>query len=121
MIFSRGYRITEANIQAECYARLKAIGVLTYLEYKIEKCKFDMVVLYPINENQKKFEIIAVVEFKSKIKFINTVNQGKQYLKYKEVCDRNNIPLIYCQSWKGLRATVEKVRSIYLKREKIGK
>lgn len=58
-------RLSEVNIQAECYHRLRLLNIPCVLEYKAtnsneRNCRLDMIIL-------KEDSIIAIVEFKNKV------------------------------------------------------
>jgi len=96
------YRISEANIQAECYHKLKLLGIRTYLEYGCENCRFDMVVL-----NGSK--IIAIVEFKNG-RAGKPINQNtRQYKKYHSF----GLPVIYCKSVTEIEETIKKIQALF--------
>ena len=93
-------RISEANIQAECYHRLRGIGIPCYLEYKVDNCRFDMVIL-----NKSKDCIIGIVEFKSRksARSNEKIMKTKQYQKYAKY----GLPLIYCCCWAEIGCTID--------------
>jgi hypothetical protein len=101
-------KMTEANIQAECYHQLRLLGIKSCLEYKThtkdgKECRFDMVVLKEINDQ---YHIIAIVEFKNNRKEYDYIISGhKQYAKYSSF----DIPLIYCRRREGIPETVDKI------------
>ena len=96
MKFTPKKRISEANIQAEVYYRLKRLGINCYLEYKHEHCRFDMVI---VNDD----DIIAIIEFKSRIKKIGIINtQSRQYNRYLSY----GLPIIYCTCMDEVDKTV---------------
>lgn len=99
--FVRPKRISEANIQAECYHRLRNLGINCYLEYKLQHCRLDMVIV--VNENT----IACIVEFKSRTKDL-TLRKGKQYTKYKAL----GFPLLYCHHMDEIDATITLIQHI---------
>ena len=108
MLFIKRDRISEANIQAEIYHRLKVCGIPCYLEYKVDKCRFDIVIL---KEHEEVTEIIAIVEVKSKLgDNINKINyNGRQFKKYSSY----GLPLLYCTNMSCVYKTVGKILRIY--------
>ncbi len=96
-------RLPEANIQAECYHRLRQLGIKSCLEYKHDHCRFDMVVL-------KGTEIIAIVEFKNRKDRNAVVNKNsRQYLRY----SKYGVPVIYCMHRLEIDKTVEAIKSLF--------
>ena len=96
-------RISEANIQAEVYHRLRLAGITCYLEYKYQNCRFDMVIV-------KGDEIILIVEFKSRIKQIGKINtKGKQYQKYTAF----GVPVLYCTHQSEIEDTMRVIRKYH--------
>lgn len=95
-------RISEANIQAEVYHRLRLAGIICYLEYKHQNCRFDMVII-------KGDVIVLIVEFKSRIRHIGRINtKGKQYQKYTAF----DVPVIYCTNKSEIDDTVRVIKRI---------
>lgn len=101
--FTQRGKITEANIQAECYSRLRNRGIKCYLDYYYEKCRFDMVVYI---EGRLYSEIILIVEFKSK-SLGHVMKETKQYLKYAKF----GIPVVYCSHWDEIGYTIKTIKS----------
>jgi len=103
MKFKVGKRISEANIQAEIYHRLKQEKIYSYLEYKYENCRFDIVV-----PDLKKEKVLVIIEVKSKIRTSPTRRKTKQQLKY----ERFGVPVLYCNSMEDVASVIDKVKSL---------
>ena len=93
-------KISEAQIQAECYRRLRNLGIEVYLEYKHRNCRFDLVVV----ENG---EIVVIVEIKNHQRHYDPARtfKTKQFKKYSSL----GIPLVYCLSWDELEKTISQI------------
>lgn len=93
------HRVAESNITAECYHQLRLIGITPYLEYKFEKCRFNMV----IHEDSK---ILIIIEFRSRSEKYKDKNRlTKQFYKYAQY----GIPVLYCKHPSQIPATIEQI------------
>jgi len=97
-------KISEANIQAELYHELRLLNIPAYLQYRIDDCVFDMIIL-----DKKKENIIAIVEVKSWSKNGKPKINGKQYEKYIAY----GLPLIYCGGFEYIPTTISAIINIY--------
>ena len=96
-------RISEANIQAELYNRLRLLGIKCYLEYAHENFRFDMVIL-------NKDDIIGIVEIKSRTRNIGIVNKNtRQYRKYHSY----GLPVIYCTNMSEINKSIERIKALF--------
>ena len=107
MEFKVKYRVSDANIQAEVYHRLRNICIPCYLEYKYENSRFDMVILDKTMKN-----IIAIVEFKF-YRYVSSLKRDyritKQYKKY----SKYNLPLLYCRHKTEINRVINDIVRIY--------
>jgi len=96
-------RVSEANIQAECYHQLKLRGIDSYLEFKHDHCIFDMIIY------DKKNDIIAIVEFKSR-KEVNKdkVYMTKQIFRYSQY----GVPVLFCNHLSQVADTVDTIQKL---------
>ena len=77
--FYKKNKITEANIQAEFYYFCKLNNINCYLEFKLEKCRFDAVIF---DENYKIRYIIEFKSYKTEKKGITNTKQLNKYRKF---------------------------------------
>ena len=95
-------RVTEANIVAECYHRLKNLGIESYLAYKLESSLFDMVIV-------KNNEIHIIIEFKSRTyKNMDKHRFSKQLMKYTQY----NVPVLVCTHMDKIDITIKQILKI---------
>lgn len=103
-------RIAEANIQAEAYHQLKLLNIPCYLEYKVDNCRFDMVLV-----SKDRFHILAIIEFKShgekRLKRNPGITKGKQYNKYMQY----GLPLLHCTTMRGIPDLIKSCQEVYEK------
>lgn len=108
MLFTPKSRIAEANIQAEVYHQLKLLNIPCYLEYKVDNCRFDIVLLSKDLKN-----IIAIIEIKSHSeKRVNSkkgiLKTGKQYQKYNQY----GLPLLYCTTMNTVPELIDSCKKL---------
>lgn len=84
MKFNVPRKLPEANVQAEFYHRCRNfhrcrnLGLRLCLEYRLDNCRFDAVMI------NSRDEIYAIVEFKSWIRDKDVMNyDSKQLQKYR--------------------------------------
>jgi len=113
MVFENN-NLSEANIQAECYYRLRLLKIPCCLEYIIKNPKtknkyyrLDIAILKKVN---KQFHIIAIVEIKNRTYPENGINKNtRQYRRYSSL----GLPLIYCLNSIQIDKTIKKIRKVY--------
>jgi hypothetical protein len=102
------HRIAEANIQAEFYHQCKLNKIPCYLEYKIERSRFDAVIY-----EEKSKEILCLLEIKSyKYEYDDANIDTKQCKKY----SKYRIPLIYIVRMSDIEEVIK-----YLLKNIVGK
>lgn len=97
---------TEATLQAEIYHQLRKKNIKSFLEYKIENCIADIVVL----DNAE--NICCAIEVKRN-RQQEVKRTSKQYNKYRNL----GIPFIYCTHESRIKDTVDLVQR-YINKEK---
>lgn len=93
------HRVTEANITAELYHQFKLAGIECYLEYKLDHCFFDVVVL-------KENIIKAAVEVKSYCQNRPINTHTKQFAKYLQI----GLPIFWITRLEQIPKVLEEIR-----------
>lgn len=101
---------TEANIQAELYHRLKILNINSYLEYTVDDCRFDIVVL-----DNKRENILLIIECK-KEEIKQTNSKTDQLIKYR----RYNIPIMVVSCDKEIDKATEIIQSVMIDKDRNG-
>jgi len=96
--------LTGADLQAECYYRLKLLSIESYLEYRHKNCRFDMII-------PKGNKIIAIIEFKAYRRSHSNLRSGntKQFKKYSSY----GIPVIYCKGKDEIDQTINQIKQLF--------
>ena len=104
MDFIKPKRIPEANIQAEIYRFCRNNNIKVCLEYKVENCRLDIVIV-------KHERIILIIETKSRKKEYpkNKRYKTKQINKYKKF----EVPILVCASWYEIEQTCKEIKRMY--------
>lgn len=97
---------TEATLQAEIYHQLRKKNIKSFLEYRIDNCIADIVVL----DNTE--NICCAIEVKRN-REQEVKRTSRQYNKYKNL----GIPFIYCTHESRIKDTVDLVQQ-YINKEK---
>lgn len=98
--------LAEANIQAEVYLRLKALGIPIILEYSVSSYRFDAVIY-----DKSSKDIIVIVETKKKETSFSDWVKTKQGIKYSNI----GIPIVLISCWKNLDNGIMKIFRLYNK------
>lgn len=103
MKFNVPRKLPEANVQAEFYHRCRNLGLRLCLEYRLDNCRFDAVMI------NSRDEIYAIVEFKSWIRDKDVTNyDSKQLQKYRVY----GVPVVFCSKYSKLDATIAKCMAL---------
>lgn len=104
MDFIRTGRITEANIVAEFYHQCRVAGITCYLEYVLDHCRLDAVIV----QGEK---IVAIVEVKSYSADRPINMDTKQFGKYLSF----RVPIFWITRFSQIRRVVGEIQGYLAK------
>jgi len=114
MQFVSPRNLPSAEVQAEVYRRLRALGIECHLEHRIpgaagyrktwRTCVFDLVVVFD-------WKIVAIVECKRRL-VDDADRDSRQRTKQAAAYRQFGIPLFWCFGWEEIQKTVEEVRNL---------
>lgn len=103
MEYINNKRISEANIQAEVYHRLKLLEIYCELEYVIDDCRFDIIITDKLKE-----KILLIIECKNYEHTISINMVGNQIKKY----SRFGIPIMAIVNETKIEPAIEIIKDV---------
>jgi len=94
-------RISSANVQAEFYRQCMNAGIKCHLEYRVDNCRFDAVIVH----NDEIVFIIEAKNYKPNPQRPRAVKQLEKYSQY-------GIPVILLKDFSSIEPAILKIREV---------